>query len=110
VPVTGTVKYSDGSVPQGDVATITFQPATSGPDTKGASGTIRADGSFSLTTVKPNDGALPGEYVVTVHVIKGYPGGRSVVAANYTKPDTTPLKAPVESRGENRFDFVVDRP
>jgi hypothetical protein len=110
VPVTGTVKYSDGTIPSGDIATVTFQPAAAGPETKGASGTIGQDGSFSLHSVTPGDGARPGNYHVTVHVMQGYPRGRSVVADKFTKPDTTPLKATVEAGGENDFDFVVERP
>ncbi|HEY3393898.1 MAG TPA: hypothetical protein VGK58_14395 [Lacipirellulaceae bacterium] len=103
VPVTGTVKYSDGTVPTGDIASITFQPASAAPDTKGASGTIQPDGTFSLTTINPGDGARPGDYVVKVNVMKGYPGGTSLVA-------DTPLKATVTEDGENHFDFVVERP
>jgi hypothetical protein len=110
VPVTGTVKFSDGSVPQGDAPAITFQPASSGPTTKGASGTIAKDGTFSLQTVQPGDGALPGEYVVTVRVMQGYPRGRLVVAEKFTKPETTPLNATVEAGGENHFDFTVEKP
>ena len=102
VPVTGTVKYSDGTVPTGDIASITFQPASVAPDTKGASGPIKPDGTFSLTTITPGDGARPGEYIVKVNVMKGYPGGKSLVA-------DTPLKATVTEDGENHFDFVVER-
>jgi hypothetical protein len=82
VPVTGTVKYSDGTVPTGDIASITFQPASAAPDTKGASGTIKPDGTFSLTTVTPGDGARPGEYIVQVNVFKGYPDRKSLVAVS----------------------------
>ena len=110
VPVTGTVKFSDGSVPKGDVASITFQPASGGPGTKGASSLIAEDGSFSLRTLKPGDGALPGDYQVTVHVVDSYPRGKSLVADVFTKPSTTPLKATVDASKENHFDFVVERP
>jgi hypothetical protein len=110
VPVTGTVKYADGTVPKGDAPAITFQPLEPGPNKKGASGTIAADGSFSLRTVQPGDGAQPGEYKVTVHVMQGYPMGRQMVAPQYTSPDTTPLTATVEDGGENKFDFTVERP
>jgi hypothetical protein len=110
VPVTGTVKFADGSIPKADIASITFQPAAGGPGTKGASSLIAEDGSFSLRTVKPGDGALPGDYLVTVHVTDGYPRGKSLVADVYTKPDTTPLKATVDASKKNHFDFVVERP
>jgi hypothetical protein len=109
-PVTGTVKYSDGTVPKGDAPAITFQPVETGPNRKGASGTIADDGSFSLQTVQPGDGAQPGNYKVTVHVMQGYPRGRQMVAETYTKPDTTPLTATVKASDENHFDFVVERP
>jgi predicted small lipoprotein YifL len=102
VPVTGTVKYSDGTVPKGDIASITFQPASVGPDYKGASGSITPDGTFSLTTIDPGDGARPGEYVVKVNVFKGYPDRKSLVA-------NKPLTATVTEDGENHFDFVVER-
>jgi hypothetical protein len=110
VPVTGTVKYSDGTVPTGDIASITFQPASPSPDTKAASGSISPDGSFALTSVKPGDGAKPGEYVVTVYVTRGYPAGEMLVADRFTKTDATPLKANVKESGGNNFNFVVERP
>jgi hypothetical protein len=110
VPVTGTVKYSDGTVPKGDAPAITFQPVEAGPGKKGASGTIAEDGTFSLQTINPGDGAQPGDYKVTVHVMKGYPRGKQMVAEKYTRPDTTPLNATVKADDDNNFDFTVDRP
>lgn len=110
VPVTGTIKYADGSVPKGKAGSITFQPVHVMPGTKGASGTIGDDGSFSLRTVKPGDGAMPGEYVITLSILDSYPRGKSVVAEKYTKASTTPLKETVKESGENHFDFVVEKP
>jgi hypothetical protein len=110
VPVTGTVKYSDGTVPTGDMASITFQPATPTPDTKAASGPIARDGSYTLSTINPGDGARLGDYFVTVQVRKGYPAGKSLVAERFTNSQKSPLKATVTKSGENHFDFVVERP
>jgi hypothetical protein len=112
VPVTGTVKFSDGSVPKGDIATITFQPAGGGGGrgTKGADGTIGEDGSFSLSTLRPGDGALPGDYQVTVRVMEGYPNGKLVVDKKYTDPASTPFSAKVEADGKNHFDFIIEGP
>ena len=110
VPVTGTVKFSDGTVPKGDIASITFQPTSAGPGTKGASGNIGPDGAFELRTVIPGDGALPGDYRVTVHVMQGYPDGKSMVADIYTRASATPLNATIAAGAENHFDFTVERP
>jgi hypothetical protein len=110
VPVTGTVKFSDGSVPKGYERAVTFQPVPGGPGTKGASSLIEDDGAFSLRTLRPGDGALPGNYAVTVHVVDAVMDGKSVVADKFTKASATPLKATVSADGENRFDFVVERP
>ena len=60
-PVTGNVTYAGKPVASG---MITFNPET--PDGgRVATGTIR-DGYYSLMTMSPDDGALPGSYKVTI--------------------------------------------
>jgi hypothetical protein len=61
VPVRGTVLL-DGQPLSG--ATVTFMPMENVG--RSASGMTVEDGSFRLTTFNQNDGALPGEYKVTV--------------------------------------------
>jgi len=107
---TGTVKFDDGTVPQGDFSTITFQPKSGGPDTKGAQGTIEPDGSFQLSSERPDDGVKPGEYAVTVYVMNGYPNGKSVVPLKYTNARETPLSAEVKPSGKNHFEFTIEKP
>lgn len=46
-----------------DGAVITFYSKSGG---EAASGRTDAEGKFQLTTRKPNDGAVPGDYIVTV--------------------------------------------
>jgi hypothetical protein len=46
-----------------DDAVITFYSKSGG---EAASGRTDAEGKFQLTTRKPNDGAVPGDYIVTV--------------------------------------------
>jgi hypothetical protein len=70
--VSGTVTYQGKNVEKG---TITFKPDD--PAGRTASGDIK-DGSYSLTTATPGDGALPGKYKI------------SIVAVDV---DTTELKA-----------------
>ena len=110
VPASGIVKFDDGTVPQGDVPMISFHPKKSGPDTKGAQGTIEPDGSFELHSEKRGDGVRPGEYAVTVQAMVGYPQGKSVVSLEYTHPRESPLTAEVKASGENKFEFTVKKP
>jgi hypothetical protein len=59
-PVSGMVKYKGEPVAK---ARISFVPKAGGG--QGASGEIE-NGSYTLTTLNPGDGALPGDYKVTV--------------------------------------------
>ena len=112
VPAGGTVKFSDGTVPHGEVAIVSFSPV--GKDkrhvNKGASADIRPDGSFKLMTVEPDDGAIPGKYKAIVVVHKTYLGQESLVPGKYTRPDATPFEVTVESDGPNEFTFVLEKP
>jgi hypothetical protein len=58
--VSGAVTYKGEPVKK---ATINFVPTK--PDGRGASGTVE-NGSYTLMTLNPGDGALPGTYKVTV--------------------------------------------
>lgn len=108
--VTGTVQFEDGTIPQGEMSTITFVPAVP-MEGKAASSNIEPDGTFRLWTLTQGDGgALPGDYVVTLNVINGYPQGRSMVPAKYTDFKQTPLKATVQAGQENHFDFRIEKP
>ncbi len=63
-PVNGTVVWQDGS-PAKELAggSVEFE---SGEKNLSASGEIRSDGSFTLTTFKKGDGAPPGTYKVLI--------------------------------------------
>lgn len=106
--VSGTVKNADGSIPTGEMASITFSPLVMEQGLKGASGTIQADGSFELMTLAPGDGAVAGDYVVTLNITEGYPSPKSLVPDRYSKARETPLKATVEPNNKNHFDFVIE--
>jgi hypothetical protein len=110
VPVTGTLKYADGSALKGVERLIAFQPNPMGPDTKVSSSAFGDDGQFSLRTIKPGDGAVPGDYLVTVQIFDSSENRKSMVANKFTSVTTTPLKATVTVEGENHFDFVVEKP
>lgn len=61
VPVQGTVTYNGEPV---EGATVTFMPSSAGG--KAAVGKTDDSGHFTLTTQNPGDGALPGDYLITV--------------------------------------------
>jgi hypothetical protein len=106
VPVRGTVTHKGKPVPSG---TITFIP-DAGPH---ATGEIGPDGSYTLTTYKSGDGAVPGSYKVVVVAMQDtsdrLPEERAslpppIVPTKYTSVVTTDLKAEVKD-GENTIDF-----
>jgi hypothetical protein len=115
VKVSGTVKYADGTVPQGEVCVIRFEPASmatgkADATTKAASGAIQPDGSYQMTTVEPNDGVFPGEYKVTFTVKAKYDGASpNLVEPKFATAATTPHSATVKSGDNKPLDFVIEK-
>lgn len=74
-------------------------------------GEIGPDGAFELTTIKPGDGAAPGQYTVTVTSMlpgKGVEGvdpdyrpPQPLIPLKYMRLDETPLTATVEAKDQN---------
>ncbi len=60
-PVTGMIKYKGEPVAKARISFIPTKPGVG----RGASGNV-VNGSYKLTTLNPDDGAVPGEYKVTV--------------------------------------------
>jgi hypothetical protein len=87
VKIQGTVTLDGQPLPG---ATVTFLPSK---DTAGriAAGRTESDGSFRLTTYKTDDGALRGQYQVTVVVAEEIPG--SNVGGNPFEMDPKAMKA-----------------
>lgn len=111
-PVSGKVTYQGKPVPKGS---ITF--ASTAPEGRNATGQLDANGSYTLQTENPRDGALLGEYNVTIYAhdepildyIPRKPIPPKILSpTKYEKPETSGLKATVKS-GSNTFDFdLVD--
>ena len=106
--MSGKVSYQGKPVPKG---TIAFKPIAR--DGRNATGAIRPDGSFTLQTEEPEDGAQLGEYRVTIsahdEAILDYTPAQPVkpkllAPAQYENPETSGLKQTVV-RGSNVFDF-----
>lgn len=73
IPVTGKVTLAGKAV---DGATVTF---LSKSGLRSASGNTDKDGNFKLTSVNTDDGASPGEYVVTIGKQEAKGGGSASV-------------------------------
>jgi hypothetical protein len=112
-PVEGVVVWEDGS-PATELAGshVVFDL----PEKRtSARGIVGADGSFHLTTNKPNDGALPGEYRVVIIETRKPAGGPDsgdiapgVIDTSYYDPATSGLRATVRA-GANKIKLTVRR-
>jgi len=123
-PVTGTVSYGGKPVENGQ---ITFEPVSNEGANRPANGVIK-NGSYKLTTALPDDGALPGDYLVKiaakdvddskvtetiaqkggggrqVDVGKALKAAKNLIPAKYQLTDTSGLKRTVEAKS-NTFNF-----
>jgi hypothetical protein len=105
--VTGKVTYKGKPVPTG---TITFVPKTPGPP---ATGELRPDGTYTLTTYRDGDGAVLGEHTVMITALQDMsdrlPEDRNplpppIIPSKYSSVSTSGLTATVEDK-ENAIDF-----
>ncbi len=116
-PVTGRVTRQGQPVTKG---TVNFMPVDLA-SSRAASGEIQSDGSYSLTTKYPGDGALVGDYRVVINLaevggLEKTPGGipilnqpkkvqvKNLVPPKYSDPGQTVLKFKVEPHS-NTYDI-----
>jgi hypothetical protein len=117
-PVSGKVTYKGEPVKKGS---ITFTPDSK--EGRAANGNL-VDGSYTLTTHSPNDGALPGKYRVSiiakepdegafakttghpnqVDTVKSYIQAKPLIPRKYELADTSGLTAEVKEQ-PNQVDF-----
>ncbi len=91
----------NGEVPEG--ALVILYPAKStGSEEIRPRGTVKADGSFKLTTYEADDGAPAGDYAATVSwnkIIKrggDFVPGPNLVPAQYASKDSSPWKIQIK--------------
>ena len=112
-PVQGKVTFPDGS-PLKD-GTVEFRSKTPELKNLNAQGTI-TDGSFTVGTFVPNDGAVEGEHEVVVIpnlVIETRPNVArppDPIDAKYRDYGTSGLKATVKAQKDNKVDLQVTAP
>ncbi len=112
VPVTGVVLLNGQPAAQAEVL---LNPKTG----RMASGVTDDQGRFSVSTAKPNDGAVPGEYIVTLFEYyppdkppKMPPAGQPLPSRfppQYADPAKSPLTVTIERGKKNDFTFEVKK-
>lgn len=108
--VRGVVTYDGQPVPKG---LVSFQAVAA--DGRNATGLIQPDGSYELQTENPRDGALLGEYRVSIsarddevlmYIPKKPTPPKRLVPQKYENPETSNLTATVAS-GSNTHNFEL---
>ena len=107
-PVRGKVLVGDAPAAG---AAVVFKPVQARSDLNNPTGTVAADGTFTLSTYPHGPGAPPGEYVVLVTWFP--PDAREVenpknkLPGRYADPDKTPLPRVTVRPGRNEFEPFV---
>lgn len=105
---------------------IRFHPVEGRP----SSGKIGNDGSYTLTTLNPGDGAKPGEYAVTIEALDVQTSGerpksleeemagvgasnrtqiKPLISLKYANRNASGLTATVEDSGQNEVNFDLTK-
>jgi predicted small lipoprotein YifL len=111
-PVAGKITYEDGQPISTDGLQLYFTAQVDSPDGESfprvAMAHVDGAGEFkAVTSYKYGDGLVPAEHKVTIKVGPG-PGGKPLVAKEYTDAQTTPLS--VDSNGKDFLEIKVPRP
>jgi hypothetical protein len=111
-PVEGKIVWSDGSPAKelsgGQVVLENTEARTS------SIGVIEVDGSFHMTTLKPNDGVPKGNYKIAIleHRPNANEGGTQLVPAKldlkYANLESSGLEAKI-TPGKNQITLTLDR-
>lgn len=103
-PTRGKVYFEGTPIPG---AVVVLEPVDVKSKAKRADGAIEADGSFSLTTYRDQDGAVAGEYNVSV-TWKTSPAGKTakLLPARYAAAAKSGLRATIRP-GENLLVFEL---
>jgi hypothetical protein len=114
VPVSGKVHYNGRPL---EFGSVTFQPASGQP----AQGDIQPDGSFTLSTYRPNDGAVVGLHKVRIACYESQkpgaikpPGeqtlGKLLIPQKYSLFDQSGFTAEVRAENNEPFAFEMTGP
>lgn len=114
-PVTGKVVYADDGKPAASGVSVVFE-STKEPYPR-AMGTIKPDGTFTLSTDRPDNGAIQGPHRVCIQPITADGGGMNVEAQLSKKIDpkyfefrTSGIRFDIRAGEKNEFTVKLDRP
>jgi len=114
-PVTGKVVYKDDGSPAAAGVHVLFE-ATTEPYERSMS-VIKNDGSFTLSTDRPDNGAIQGEHRACIQPLAadGSGGDLTLVLSKKIDPKyfelrTSGLKFDIKSNAKNEFVIRVERP
>jgi hypothetical protein len=114
-PVHGQIVYSDGS-PATDLEgfTVSFESVEHAPTAEqagiGAWGLVQSDGTFTVGTYKPADGAVPGKHRVAISPephLADEPVAKSPIPVKYATPRNSGLEVEV-TQGTNNIVLTVE--
>ncbi|MDY0170618.1 MAG: hypothetical protein RBS80_29020 [Thermoguttaceae bacterium] len=115
-PVHGQIVYEDGS-PATELAggTVTFESvdhqATAAQTGVASWGVVQSDGTFTLGTFKPADGAVPGKHRVAISPAPDMIEGvmtEPPISLKYATVENSGLEAEV-TRGRNNIVLTIER-
>ncbi|QDU26900.1 hypothetical protein ETAA8_19840 [Anatilimnocola aggregata] len=114
-PVKGKVVYQDDGSPAAVGVRVVFESTK--PPYARASGAIQPDGSFVLSTDRPDNGAMQGEHRVAISPLTADGTGNDLTAqltktigAKYLEFRTSNLVFNIEPKGSNDFVVKIERP
>jgi hypothetical protein len=113
-PVHGQVVSSKQPVVE---AMVVFHPQFETPQGQPKPlGITDSEGKFQLTTLHANDGAVPGDYRITVELRQERASGEELVRdgpnllpPKYAKPETTPFQYTVTSSSNTVAPLIVEK-
>ena len=97
VPIKGKVTYMGQPLSGG---TIVFEPEDSGRE---ANGNIQPDGTFTLSTFKEGDGAIPG--IHRIAVTSATDGGKVLVPNQFRNASSSKVEVEVSAE---KTDYTID--
>ena len=113
VPVCGKVTWQGKPLASGSVVFNPAAVAASGPS-RAATAELASDGTYRLSSFRPDDGVMPGEYRVTIVSFSSPPNpeqgktGVWRIPTRYGDPEKSGLSFTIPSEARGPFTYDID--